>query len=105
MSTDAITRIEKLRVHKFSDEEAAQARLVDSVVEQAKKLSVKINSANLLPMGIAAFVCSLAYVSLLLWVGFRIGSGQAHPPAMLLRMPFGMLMGGLCFGQGYFSVF
>jgi hypothetical protein len=83
----------------------AQARLADSVVEQAKKLSVKINYASLLPMGIAALICLLAYGSLLLWAGFRIGSGQAHPPVMLLQMPSGLLMGGLCFAAGLFLGF
>ena len=130
MSADAITRIEKLRGQKLSEEEttrlrgigaalnlrpddavwdilaameyqrvfyqelpekiagasteilrgfsvaaekeasAAQARLADSVVEQAKRLSVKINYASLLPMGMTALVCLLAYGSLLLWAGF-----------------------------------
>jgi hypothetical protein len=162
MSTDAITRIEKLRGHTLSAEEAsrlreigdalnlrsddalwdilaameyqrafyqelpekiagasaeilqgislaaekeavaAQARLADSVVEQAKRLSVKINYVSLLPIGIAALVCLLAYGSLLLWAGFRIGSGQAHPPELLLQMPSGLLMGGLCLGGGIF---
>ncbi|MDR3211548.1 MAG: hypothetical protein LBU79_06495 [Planctomycetota bacterium] len=37
-----------------------------------------------------------------MWAGFRIGSGQAHPPAMLLQMPSGILMGGLCVAAGLF---
>jgi hypothetical protein len=162
MSADAITRIEKLRGQKLSEEEttrlrgigaalnlrpddavwdilaameyqrvfyqelpekiagasteilrgfsvaaekeasAAQARLADSVVEQAKRLSVKINYASLLPMGMTALVCLLAYGSLLLWAGFCIGSGRVHPPELLLRMPSGILMGGLCLAGGVF---
>jgi hypothetical protein len=74
----------------------AQARLADCVVEQAKRLSVKINYASLLPMGIAALVCLLAFGSICLWAGFCIGSGRAHPPELMLRMPSGLLMGGLC---------
>ena len=160
MSADAITRIEKLRRQKLSEEEAArlrgigdalnlrpddavldilaameyqrvfyealpekiagasteilrgfsvaaekeasaaQARLADSVVEQAKKLSVKINYASLLPMGLTALICLLAYGSLLLWAGFCIGSGRAHPPELMLRMPSGLIMGGLCLTGG-----
>jgi hypothetical protein len=80
----------------------AQNRLADSVVEQAKKLSVRINLASLLPMGLLALVCLLFYGSLLLWAGFSIGSGQAHPPAMLLRMPSGMVIGGLGVAGGIF---
>jgi hypothetical protein len=79
---------------------AAQARLADSVVEQAKKLSTKINYATLLPMGMAALVCLLAYGSLLLWAGFRIGSGQTHDLSWILRMPSGFLMAGLCLAGG-----
>ena len=75
---------------------AAQARLADSVVEQAKGLSVKINYVSLLPMGLTALICLLAYGSLLLWAGFCVGSGRAHPPELMLRMPSGLLMGGLC---------
>ena len=81
---------------------AAQARLVDCVVEQAKKLSVKINYASLLPMGIFALVCLLAFGSLCLWAGFCIGSGRAHPPELMLRMPSGLIMGGLCLTGGFF---
>jgi hypothetical protein len=81
---------------------AAQARLADSVVEQAKRLSVKINYASLLPMGMTALVSLLAYGSLCLWAGFCIGSGRAHPPELMLRMPSGLLMGGLCLMGGVF---
>jgi preprotein translocase subunit SecY len=44
----------------------AQARIADCVVEQAKKLSLKINYASLLPMGMAALIYLLAYGSMLL---------------------------------------
>jgi hypothetical protein len=81
---------------------AAQSRLVESVIEQAKKLSVRINLVSLLPAGLSALVCLLLYGSLLLWAGLRIGSGQAHPPDLLLRMPSGILMGGLCLAGGGF---
>ncbi|MDR2574247.1 MAG: hypothetical protein LBC94_07930 [Desulfovibrio sp.] len=79
---------------------AAQVRLADCVVEQAKKLSVKINYASLLPMGLTALVCLLAFGSLLLWAGFCIGSGRAHPVVLWLHMPSGPLMGGLCLMGG-----
>jgi hypothetical protein len=40
--------------------------------------------------------------SLLLWAGFRIGSEQAQPLSLLLRMPSGFLMGGLCLATEFF---
>lgn len=81
---------------------AAQARLTESVVEQAKRLSAKIQYATLLPTAIAALVCLLLYGSLLMWAGYSIGSGQTQPPALLLHMPSGWLIGGLCLVTGLF---
>ena len=83
---------------------AAQNRLADSVVEQAKKLAGKIDLDSLLPLGVLALVCLLLYGSLLLWAGYSLGSGRAHPPA-LLRMPSGFLIGGLCLVTGLFLGF
>ena len=80
----------------------AQGRLAESVAELAQKLAVRINMATLLPMGLAALVSLLAYGSLMLWAGFRLGSGRAHPPELLLRMPSGVLVGGLLLGGGLF---
>ena len=87
-----------------ADREAARARrhLAESVAELAQKPAVRINMATLLPMGLAALVSLLAYGSLMLWAGFRLGSGRAHPPELLLRMPSGLLMGGLLLGGGLF---
>lgn len=84
---------------------AAQARLTDCVVEQARRLSTKINYATLLPMGMAALVCMMAFGSLLLWAGFCIGSGQAHDLSWVLRMPSGFLIAGLCLATGLFCGF
>jgi hypothetical protein len=80
----------------------AQSRLAESVMEQAKKMSVRINVVSILPLGLFALVSLLAFGSLLLWAGWRIGSGQAHPPELLLRVPTGMVMGGLCVAGGIF---
>jgi hypothetical protein len=80
----------------------AQGRLAESVAEQARKLSLRVNMETLLPMGLAALASLLAYGSLMLWAGFHIGSGQGHDPAWILRMPSGILMGGLLLGGGLF---
>jgi hypothetical protein len=80
----------------------AQGRLAESVAELAQKLAVRINTATLLLMGLTALVSLLAYGSLMLWAGFRTGSGQAHDPVWIMRMPSGVLMGGLLLGGGLF---
>jgi hypothetical protein len=87
-----------------ADREAARAQrhLAESVAELAQKLAVRINMATLLPMGLAALISLLAYGSLMLWAGYGLGSGRAHPPELLLRMPSGVLMGGLLLGGGLF---
>jgi len=74
----------------------AQSLLAESVAEQARKLSLRINMETLLPLGILALVCLLGYGSLLLWAGFYLGSGQVPDMALILRVPSGILMGALC---------
>ena len=81
---------------------AAQAKLTKSVVEQAQKLSVELNYATLLPMGIAALVCVLAFGSLTMWAGYCLGSKRIQDMALMLRMPSGFLMAGLCLAGGLF---
>ncbi len=46
---------------------AAQARLTDSVVREAQNLASKIQYDRLVPMGLLALICLLAYGSLMLW--------------------------------------
>ena len=82
----------------------AQGRLAESVAELAQKLAVRINLSTLLPMGLCALVCLLAYGSLSMWSGYRLGSGQAHSPEWLLRMPSAFLMAGLLSAGGLFLV-
>jgi hypothetical protein len=162
MSADAITRIEKLRGQRFSEEEAvrlreiggalnlrdddavwnllaaleyqrvyyealpqkiavasteilqgisiaaekeagrAQSLLAERVAGLAEKMSLRVNIETLLPMGLVALVCLLIYGSLLMWAGICLGSGRAHPPEWLLRVPSGFLMAGLCAAGGLF---
>lgn len=80
----------------------AQGRLADSVVEHAKKLSTRIDIASWLILGMVTLVVLLVYGSLLLWAGYCIGTGQTHPPAFLLRMPVGIIIGGLFVAGGLF---
>jgi len=80
-----------------------QNRLAESVVEQAKKMSLKMHVQTWILWGILALLLLLLYGSLLLWAGYSIGSGQTPPLAMILRMPIGILIGALCFGSGLWA--
>ena len=81
---------------------AAQARLTDSVVEEARNLASKIQFGKLVPMWLFALICLLAYGSLMLWAGFRIDTGRDVPLAAVLHMPSGWLISGLCLATGVF---
>ena len=81
---------------------AAQARLTDSVVEEARNLASKIQFGKLVPMWLFALICLLAYGSLMLWAGFRIDTGGDVPLAAVLHMPSGWLISGLCLATGVF---
>lgn len=81
---------------------AAQARLTDSVVREARNLASRIQYARLVPMGLLALICLLAYGSLMLWAGFRIDTKQDMPLEAILHMPSGWLICGLCLVAGVF---
>ena len=81
---------------------AAQAKLTDSVVREAQTLASKIQYDRLVPMGLFALICLLAYGSLMLWAGFRIDNGRDIPLAAFLHMPSGWLISGLCLVAGVF---
>ena len=81
---------------------AAQARLTDSVVREAQNLASKIQYDRLVPMGLVALICLLAYGSLMLWAGFRIDTGRNIPLVAILHMPSGWLISGLCLAAGLF---
>lgn len=81
---------------------AAQARLTDSVVKEARNLAAKIQYGRLVPMWLIALICLLAYGSLMLWAGFRINTGRDMPLAAVLHMPSGWLISGLCLAAGLF---
>ena len=80
----------------------AQARLTDSVVEEARNLASKIQYGKLVPMWLLALICLLAYGSMMLWAGFRIDTGRHIPLVAILHMPSGWLISGLCLAAGLF---
>ncbi len=79
---------------------AAQARLADCVVQQAQRLSEKINYATLVPMGIAALVGIMLFGSLMMWAGYCFGSREVHDIYWVLRMPSGFLTAGIALAGG-----
>ena len=81
---------------------AAQARLTDSVVREAQNLASKIQYDRLVPMGLLALICLLAYGRLMLWAGFRIDTDRDVTLAAVLHMPSGWLISGLCLVAGVF---
>ena len=81
---------------------AAQAKLTDSVVQEAQNLASKIQYGKLVLIWLLALICLLAYGSLMLWAGFRINTGRDMPLAAVLHMPSGWLISGLCLAGGVF---
>ena len=77
------------------------------MVEYAKTLSTKMKISALVIPGFGALASWLLYGCLLIWAGYCLGAGglqnQTQPLAMLLRMPAGVLIGGLCLSGGIFS--
>jgi hypothetical protein len=102
ITTASVEILREISAAAEAEARRVQERLAESVAELAQKLAVRINMATLLPMGLLALVSLLVYGSLILWAGFRIGSGQAHDPVWILRMPSGVLMGGLLLSGGLF---
>jgi cell division protein ZapA (FtsZ GTPase activity inhibitor) len=94
--------LQSLSVAAEKEAGRAQHLLAESVAEQAKRLSLRINMERLLTMGLGALACLLAYGSLSMWAGFHMGSGHAQSPVWLLRVPSGVLMGGLFLAGGLF---
>lgn len=76
----------------------AQGKLVESVVEQAKKLNLKSRLSALVLIGLLALVLFFLICSLMMWAGYRIGTGVSHMPELMFRMPSGLIIGLLLLG-------
>lgn len=98
--------VERMRqdIREMAGHEAAiaQNKLAQAVVEQARKLSTRINLIGMISWGTLILVASILAGATLMWAGYSIGSGQTHPPVILLRMPVGIVAGGLSLGCGLF---
>jgi len=80
----------------------AQSLLAESVAEQARKMSLRLNMETLLPLGVLTLVCLLAYGSLLMWAGYCLGTGYVQDMTLILRVPSGFLMSALCLAGSLF---
>lgn len=76
----------------------AQGRLAKSVAEQAAKLSIKTRLSTLVLLGLIVLVVFFLICSLMMWSGYRIGTGGNHLPELMFRMPSGLMIGLLLLG-------
>ena len=53
-------------------------------------------------MGLCALACLILFGSLAMWAGFYLGSGHYTDLFWILRMPSGILMGGIALVGGLF---
>lgn len=73
----------------------AQARLAESVVAQAEKLSQVIHIKTWLMWGCLVLFLLAFFGCLNMWAGYCIGTGKAQPMLLILHMPAGVLLGFL----------
>lgn len=78
----------------------AQGKLVAAVVAEAKNLNLKSKISFLLIWGVAALIAFLLICSLMMWAGYMIGTGGIQVPAIMLKMPSGLMLGLLSMGLG-----
>ena len=92
------------RIKEIAENEVAiaQSTLAQTVVEQARKLSTKMNFTEVVSWGAFMLIASFLAGATLMWAGYSIGSGQTHPPAIILRMPVGIVAAALSLGCGVF---
>lgn len=67
---------------------AAQARLTDSVVREARSLASKIQLGKILPTAIMVIICLFGYSALCMWAGFQLGVREVHPIHEILLIPW-----------------
>ena len=76
----------------------AQGSLAKSVAEQAANLSLKTRLSTLILLGLLILVVFFMICSLMMWSGYRIGTGGTHLPELMFRMPAGLMIGLLLLG-------
>lgn len=77
---------------------APQKAKLKKVGEQTNVISLKKLMQPWFVWALLTLCLLLLYGSLSMWAGYCLGSGKTQPPALLMRMPVGVLIGILCMG-------
>lgn len=77
---------------------APQKAKLKKVGEQTNVISLRELMQPCFGWALLTLCLLLLYGSLSMWAGYCLGSGQTQPPALLMRMPVGVLIGILCMG-------
>ena len=96
--------LQDIAVAAKTEAQRAQDLLAKSVAAQARELSLRANIETLAPLGLVALVCLLGFGSLLMWAGYCFGSKKIHDMHVILHMPSGYLISGLCLAGGVFML-
>ena len=67
---------------------AAQARLTDSVVREARNLASRIQLGKIFSLAIAAIIGLFGYSALCMWAGFQLGVREVRPIYEILLIPW-----------------
>ena len=95
------------RVRETADHEAANAqnRLIQSVIEQTEKLTVRVHIMPPMPICLLIILCLMAFGSLTYWAGPCAGLGKPLPlenayyvPASVVLIVFGITTVIFCVG-------
>lgn len=84
---------------------ASQAKLTESVVEEARYLARSTNYAQIVTMIFIGAVGVLLYGSLMFWAGHQIGAKVTMPLPEFMCMPSGWLISGCSAMGGLFCLY
>ena len=84
---------------------ASQAKLTESVVEEARYLARSTNYAQITTMVFISVVGVLLFGSLMFWAGHQIGAKVTMPLGNIMRMPSGWLIAGCSVMGGLFCFY
>ncbi len=96
-----------------ADHEAAnaQSRLIQSIIEQAEKLTARVHIMTLMPIYLLIILCLMAFGSMSYWAGLCSGLGKPLPLENVYYVPAGMVIGGLgivtivfCLGISFWKI-
>lgn len=95
--------LKNLRESAELEVKKSRAELSQAVIKEAQKLSGKMTLVNQLYAATAAILGLFLACAAAMLIGYNLGSGQTHPPALLMKMPVGLLVGCVALGCGIFN--